>query len=208
MSDLAIRTVAKQRPIMVLNRVVTGVPSVVIDNRGGIRSAVDHLVQLGHDRITYIAGPEASWSDGIRWRALHEFAAELGVRVHRRGPFAPTIDGGMHAADLLREHPAPAVIAYNDQIAIGLMRRLSVLGVRIPGQLSVVGFDNIFAAELVTPGLTTVGAPLRAQGVAAVTNLLAILGGARPRSRQPIVLPTRLVVRGSSAKAAGPGRPE
>jgi len=203
MSDAAIRMVAKQRPVIVLNRAVTDVPSVVTDNRGGMRSAVEHLAQLGHDRITYIAGPEASWADGIRWRALREIAAEYQIRVHRRGPFAPTVDGGTHAADVLRRHPTSAVIAYNDQIAIGLIRGLAAMGGRVPGHVSVVGFDNIFGAELVTPGLTTVVAPLRALGATAVQNLLAIVGGARPRSRQPVVLPTRLVVRGSSAR---PGR--
>jgi DNA-binding LacI/PurR family transcriptional regulator len=95
------------------------------------------------------------------------------------------------------------VIAYNDQLAIGLVRGLTAMGGRVPGYISVIGFDNIFAADLVTPGLTTVAAPLRTQGATAVKNLLAIVGGARPHSSQPVVLPTHLVVRGSSGR---PGR--
>jgi LacI family transcriptional regulator, repressor for deo operon, udp, cdd, tsx, nupC, and nupG len=202
LSDSGIRTVAKQRPLVVVNRAVSGVPSVVIDNRGGVRSALGHLAALGHQRLTYAAGPEASWPDGVRWRALRELAAGFGVHVHRRGPFAPTISGGMQAAEELCQHPTSAVIAYNDQVAIGIMRRLVQLGAQIPANVSVVGFDNIVPAELVTPGLTTVEAPLHAQGKTAIGNLLAGIGGARLRAGRPVVLPSRLVVRGSTA---GPG---
>lgn len=203
LSDSGIRTVAKQRPLVVVNRAVSDVPSVVVDNRGGVRSALAHLADLGHERLTYAAGPEASWPDGVRWRGLRELAGDFGLRVHRRGPFSPTIGGGMDAAEVLCEHPASAVIAYNDQVAIGIMRRLAQIGARIPLNVSVVGFDNIVPAELVTPGLTTVEAPLHALGVTAVGNLLASIGGARPRTGRPVTLPTRLVVRGSTA-APGP----
>ena len=68
-SDSAIRMAAKQRPTVVLNRTVTGLPSVVIDNPRGIRRAAEHLGELGHQAITYLAGPEASWADGMRWRS-------------------------------------------------------------------------------------------------------------------------------------------
>jgi len=91
-------------------------------------------------------------------------------------------------------------VAYNDQIAIGLMRGLRELGARLPEDVSIVGFDNILPAELVTPGLTTVAAPLKAMGATAVSNLLAYIDGAKSGSRQPVVLPTRLVVRESTAQ--------
>src|SRR3954447_6415559 len=68
MSDSAIRMMAKQKPLVVLNRAVVDVPSVVTDNSRGARRAAEHLGGLGHDVITYIAGPEASWADGMRWR--------------------------------------------------------------------------------------------------------------------------------------------
>ena len=92
------------------------------------------------------------------------------------------------------------MIAYNDQLAIGLMRGLASMGVRVPGDVSVVGFDNIFGADLVTPGLTTVAAPLRVQGTKAVKTLLALVGGASSRTGEALVLPTRLVVRDSTAQ--------
>ncbi len=83
MSDSAIRMTAKQRPVVVLNRAVTDVPCVITDNPRGMRRAVEHLAGLGHRRITYVAGPEASWADGMRWRSLREAAVEL--EVHGAG---------------------------------------------------------------------------------------------------------------------------
>lgn len=199
MSDSAIRMTAKQRPMIVLNRHVADVPSVVTDNLHGMRLAVQHLADLGHRTVTYVSGPEASWADGMRWRSLRKAAAESRLRAHRTGPYPPTVAGGSTAAEELGHHGASAVIAYNDQLAIGLVRGLQTTGRRVPQDISIVSFDNIFAAELVTPGLTTVAAPLRAQGHTAVCSLLSALGGAQVSTGRPMVLPTRLVVRGSTA---------
>ena len=199
MSDSAIRMTAKQRPVIVLNRAVADVPCVITDNPRGMRRAVEHLAELGHQRITYVAGPEASWADGMRWRSLREATLELELQARRIGPYPPTVVGGVRAAGELARHPTSAVIAYNDLLAIGLIRALNDLGARIPQDVSVIGFDNIFAAELVTPPLTTVAAPLRAMGVTAVRNLLAIVRGARPRAQEPVSLPCQLIVRQSTA---------
>jgi LacI family transcriptional regulator len=200
MSDSAIRMAAKQRPTVVLNRHVADVPSIVLDNPCGMRLAAEHLAGLGHRTLTYVAGPEASWVDGMRWRSLREAAVEREQRVHRVGPFAPTVQGGREAADRLTGDLPTAVVAYNDQMAVGLMLALQAGGVRVPGDVSVVGFDNIFAAQIVTPGLTTVAAPLRTQGHAAVDAVLASGGSAVPRTGQLMTLPVKLVVRASTAR--------
>lgn len=197
-SDAAIRMIAKQRPTVVLNRDVADVPSVVTDIADGVRQAAGHLAQLGHTGVTYVSGPEASWTDGMRWRSLREAASELGVRIQRTGPCSPTVAGGTKVAEQVDPVSASAVVAYNDQMAIGLIRGLQARGVRVPEDVSVVGFDNTFNAELVTPGLTTVAAPLRALGEQAVRGVLALLSGAPVRTGQPLVLPTRLVVRAST----------
>ena len=199
MSDSAIRMTAKRGPVIVLNRAVAGVPCVITDNPRGMRRAVEHLAELGHQRITYLAGPEASWADGMRWRSLRESAMELEMQVRRIGPVPPTVAGGARAVAEFAANPTSAVIAYNDLVAIGAIRALTSMGARIPRDVSVIGFDNIFAAELVTPPLTTVAAPLGAMGRTAVGNLLAIVRGARPRSEAPVSLPCRLVVRESTA---------
>ena len=199
MSDSSIRMTAKQRPMMVLNRAVADVPSLVTDNPHGVRRAAEHFANLGHRSITYVAGPEASWADGIRWRSLRESGADLQLHTRKIGPYPPTVLGGERAAVELAAKPPTAVLAYNDQVAIGIIRGLTAKGIRIPGDVSVIGFDNIFAADLVTPGLTTVASPLRALGGTAVHNLLAIIKGATSRSSEPIVLPTKLIERASTA---------
>jgi LacI family transcriptional regulator len=200
MSDAAIRMISKQKPVVVLNRAVVDVPCLVTDNSRGARLALEHLAALGHDQVTYVAGPEASWADGTRWRSLREAAADLDLRMRRIGPFIPDVRGGGRAAEQVREQPTSAVVAYNDQLAIGLIRGLTSGGMRVPADVSVVGFDNIAAADLVTPGLTTVAAPLYAQGVAATRHVLAMIEGSRGRTGQPGVLPVRLVVRGSTSE--------
>ncbi len=202
MSDSAIRMTAKLRPMLVLNRAVADVPSLVTDTPHGARRAAEHLAGLGHRTITYVAGPEASWADGIRWRSLRDAAAELGLQTRRIGPYKPNVTGGEQAATDLRRKPASAILAYNDQLAIGLIRGLTAAGIRVPEDVSIIGFDNIFAADLITPRLTTVAAPLHALGSTAVHNLLAIINGARPRATEPMVLPTRLVERVSTARRA------
>jgi LacI family transcriptional regulator len=200
MSDSAIRIAAKQRPVVIVNRAFPDVASVVTDNARGMRRAVEHLGELGHDSLTYVAGPEASWADGMRWRATREACHELELRVRRIGPYPPTVGGGVLAVEDLRKAPTTGVLAYNDLLAIGLIRGLASARVRVPRDVSVVGFDNIFGADFGTPALTTVAAPLTALGTAAVQHLVAQLRGAPPRTGAPMVLPVRLVVRGSTAQ--------
>lgn len=200
MSDAALRTIAKQRPMVVLNRELAGVPSVVTDNPRGMRRAAEHLGGLGHESITYVAGPEASWADGMRWQALREAGHELELGASRIGPFPPTFAGGMQAGAELAAHPPTAVIAYNDLMAIGVVRGLAAAGLQVPADVSVIGFDDTLASRLVTPPLTTVGAPVREMGAAAVRDVLAALHGAEPQSGHAFVLPVRLVVRHSTAQ--------
>jgi DNA-binding LacI/PurR family transcriptional regulator len=210
MSDSTIRMVAKQKPMVVLNRKLPEVPCILTDNGRGVRRAVEHLAELGHDTITYVAGPESSWADGVRWQSLREAAIELDLRVSRIGPCNnPTIHAGVGLAEEVMRQRTTAVLAFNDVLAIGVMKGLKRLRVRIPDDVSIVGFDNVILADIVEPGLTTVAAPLHAQGVTGVTNLIAVIRGAVP-SREPIVLPVKLVVREStgqrSRKSTSPAR--
>ncbi|GAA2411414.1 LacI family DNA-binding transcriptional regulator [Actinomadura vinacea] len=200
MSDSTIRWFSKQRPVVVLNRAIPDVPCVVTDNPQGARRAAEHLAELGHDHITYVSGPEASWANGIRWRSLLEACIELKLKVRRIGPFSPNIEGGETAVEELRRRPTTAVLTYNDLMAIGLIRGLDRLGAKVPADISVIAFDNIVVGEIVTPRLTTVAAPLFAEGAAATKHLLTMIDGAPARTGQPMVLPVRLVVRDSTAR--------
>jgi LacI family transcriptional regulator len=199
MTDSALRMMAKQRPVVLLNRILPEASCVVNDNERGVRRAAEHLGALGHERITYVAGPEASWSDGMRWRALREAAAELELDVRRIGPNEPTVLAGLAAARRVAQADATAVLAYNDAVAIGVMKGLRKLGIGVPDEISVVGFDNIIFDDLVDPGLTTIAAPLYRMGLTGVQNCIALSLGAHP-SQTPLVLPVRLVVRQSTAR--------
>ncbi len=200
MSDSTIRTVAKQKPVVVLNRRLPEVPCLLIDNARGMRRALEHLGELGHTSVTYVSGPEASWTDGVRWQALREAGYELEMKVRRVGPTqSPTIDAGFrHVREILAQ-PTTAVIAYNDVLAIGVIKGLRRLGVVVPEDMSVIGVDNILLAEVVEPELTTVASPLRAQGQSAVRNVVAMVNGAVPTC-EPLLMPVTLVVRGSTAQ--------
>ncbi|WBB67707.1 LacI family DNA-binding transcriptional regulator [Micromonospora sp. WMMD812] len=199
MTDSALRMVAKQKAVVLLNRVIPEASCVLNDAERGIHRAVEHLAALGHDRITYVAGPEVSWSDGVRWRALRDAAAEFALETKRIGPHEPTVLAGFSAAQRLAELDVTAVLAYNDQLAIGIMKGLRKLDIGVPEDVSVVGFDNIIFDELVEPQLTTIASPLYRMGLTGVQNCIAVAQGARP-SGQPLVLPVRLVVRQSTAQ--------
>lgn len=201
MSDAGVRLIAKQLPTFLINRVVGGVPSLVVDQAAGMRKAVEHLAGLGHTQIGYAGGPEASWANGVRWRTLQDTARELHLRVRSFGPFRPTLHGGLDAAAAWAENPTSALICFNDLLAIGAMKGIVDRGLWIPGDVSVVGFDNSFAAQLSIPGLTTGDAPLRYLGEAAVTSILATLRHPHrpvPQDVRPVVIPMDLKVRHST----------
>nr|WP_306238259.1 MULTISPECIES: substrate-binding domain-containing protein [unclassified Ornithinimicrobium] len=197
LSDQELRSLARRVPVVVLNRKVTGLPCVVPDNARGIRRAVEHLGALGHSRIGYLAGPEASWADGMRWRAVRESTLELGLEDVRIGPIHPTVAGGRGAARRVMEQQLSAVICYNDLLAVGVLRGIADLGARVPEDVSVIGFDNTQAAELV--GLTTIASPSVLLGETAVLYMVGLVKGTTQSRDALSVLPVRLVTRQSTA---------
>jgi len=189
--------------LVLLNRLVPGRPSVVVDSAGGMRQAMRHLAELGHVRCAFVAGPRGSWSNRERLRGLRACARAVGAELVTIGPVAPQFASGAAAADRVLQDGATAVLAYNDLVAVGILSRLAELGVRVPDELSVVGFDDIPLATMVTPPLTTVAAPTELAGRAAVEVLLDGLehGAARPAAAVQRLEAT-LVVRGSTAPPA------
>jgi LacI family transcriptional regulator len=185
-----------RQQVVLLHREIPGLASVSADLVGGTHQAVAHLRALGHRRIAFIHGPQASWADAQRTVGLPEVTPA--VEVVQFGPVAPTPEGGVATADLVLASGATAVIAYNDLVAIGVIHRLAARGVRVPEDFSVVGYDDIAVSALVSPPLTTVHVPKHRAGVAAVDLVLRALdvhSGPEPGN---VVLPTHLVVRGSS----------
>ena len=200
--DENLQQVASQRPVVLMNRELPGLASVVLDHEQGCRQIVEHLASLGHRHLVYLAGPRNSWMAKTRWHALRTAAADLGVKADRVGPFTPRVSQGGAAADAALHTRATAIVAHNDLLAIGVVQRLAQRSVHVPDDVSVVGFDDIFAADLCTPRLTTLGGAHAEVGRAAVEILLDVVGPVASRSGLPqVVLPSELVLRSSTSTA-------
>lgn len=198
LSDATLNHLTKRLPVVVLNRRVAGLDSVTPDYEHGMTQAMAHLVEQGVRSVTYVAGPVNSWSDGERWRAARAVGRANGLSVHRHGPYPPTATGGEQAFAEIKEL-TDAVICYNDLIAVGFLVSALRAGVTVPGELSVMGHDDIPLTRFIGGGLTTLVTPKRAQGRAAVERL--IRGIENPSAhRTPVegALPVRLVPRAST----------
>lgn len=195
MTDEDIRGLATRADIVLMSRQLADLPSSVVEHQDGSRQIVEHLVSLGHRRVAYLAGPRASWIGAQRWHAVSAEAERLGVEVTRLGPFLPAVEGGGAAADAAVGNGATAAIAHNDLLAIGVIQRLAKRGVRVPEDMSVVGFDDMFAAGICSPALTTLGGPHDEAARFAVELLL------EGRRNSQVVLPSQLVIRESTGPA-------
>lgn len=189
------------RPVVLVNRRVPSVTSVSPDQQDGTRQIVEHLVALGHQRAIFLAGPPQSWLGGQRWAGISAAARRHHLTVRRLGPYAPSLDGGFLAGEAALADGATAVIAHNDLMAIGALRRLRSRGVSVPGDVSIVGFDNIFGADFCDPPLTTLSDRTEQAGRSAVDLLVALVRDQSRLDREApaeIVAPTTLVVREST----------
>jgi LacI family transcriptional regulator len=197
--------VAHETPVVLVNRLVDGMSAVAFDNAGGMKQAVAHLAALGHRRIAWVGGPASSWSDAERAGGLSAATGAQGLELVAVGHFPPHYDGGVAAADQVVASGATAVIAYNDLVAIGLLARLHARGISVPGDLSVVGIDDIAMSRMAHPALTTVRLPKQQAGRVAVELLLALLDEPEPQSVPTCSeLPVELMVRGSTGVAHHP----
>ena len=199
LSDDDLRAAAARTPVALVNRAVPGIGCVVADYEAGTRQIVEHLAAHGHESVVFAGGPPESWSGRQRWAGLRVAAERLGLEATRYGPFQPTLAGGPAAADAVVARGATAVVCHNDMLAIGLMRRLTKRGVRIPEDVSVVGFDDIFGADFCTPTLTTLAERTEEAGAHAVDVLVRQIP--RRETEEPArVLPTELVARESAGR--------
>lgn len=200
--------VASMQPVVAVDPHVGGstLPTIDSQNFEGARLVTEHLIELGHRRIGFLAGRPDLESARRREAGYRAALEQAGI------PFDPelVLVGGFQEAtaeaparELLSRRPRPtAVFAANDLSAIQTMRTAAELGIRVPDDVSVVGFDNIPESALANPPLTTVDQSIQAQGDAAVRTLLALIDD--PDSNDPrhpihITLPTQLVIRSTTA---------
>lgn len=199
LSGAQIGDLASRRPLTLVNRTVDGIPSVTVDTADGTRQIIEHLASLGHRVIAYLSGPRNSWSNTVRWRALQTATRRMGMSATRLGPFAPQVASGAPAADAAIGSGATAVVAFNDLIAIGALRRFAERGLRVPTDISVVGYDDVFGADFCSPALTTLAAPIEDAGRSAVDLLLERVNVQTGHSvRRQIVLASQLRIRDST----------
>jgi DNA-binding LacI/PurR family transcriptional regulator len=184
-------------------------PAVDADNQAGGRAATQHLLELGHRRIAHIAGPTLEYDAADRRDGYVQALTDWGVvpdpALIWPGGFRP--EHGIAAMKYLLASPQrpTAVFCYNDAVALGAMRAAREAGLRIPQDLSVVGFDDIDLAPFLEPPLTTIAQPKRQMGECAVHMLLDMLAGNPPPPGRH--LPVSLVVRASTATREESGGP-
>jgi LacI family transcriptional regulator/LacI family repressor for deo operon, udp, cdd, tsx, nupC, and nupG len=199
-------------PVVLANRVLDGIPAVLTDGTEATGHAVEHMHALGHREIVYLAGP-TGYSNSMRLRGYRDACARLQIEPVELGPFQARFSAGVRAADLVLATSATAVLAYNDEVAVGVVNRLADRGVRVPHDMSIVGFDDTSLAEMVTPRLTTVRLPMAAAGQAAARMLIEAINGRDGAAPSPLALPAELIVRSSTGPLPPrphermPGRP-
>jgi DNA-binding LacI/PurR family transcriptional regulator len=183
--------------------------NIELDHSLAAHYALEHLKRLGHTRIAIIKGQSFSSDTQVRWRAICKVAAEIGVEIHPRLTVQLEETGlgaepGRVATRKLieRGEKFSAIFAFNDHTAMGAITALREAGITVPGQVSVVGFDDIPGAAIHNPPLTTVRQPLHEMGRVAATELLEMLrGGMQSETPRTIhILPT-FIERQSTAVA-------
>jgi DNA-binding LacI/PurR family transcriptional regulator len=190
---------------------VKGVTNIVLDHRRAAEIALRHLVELGHRKIAVIKGQEFVPDTEVRWNAIASVAQELGVpispklivQIERNSP-SPELGYRVTQELLASRQPFTALFAFNDISALGAMRALDEFGLRVPKDVSVIGFDNIETAAYHIPALTTVEQPLRRMGKMAAENVLRRIS--RPedelsRIAARIVVDPELIVRATTGAA-------
>jgi LacI family transcriptional regulator len=199
-ADLA--ELADVGPAVLIDTPADDLPSVLMSTAEGIAQAVDHLAALGHRGLTYVDGaPAAMFSSLDRRRHLERACRRRGVALTVVGPYLPTFESGVRAADLVVAQEATAVVAFSDQMALGVLRRLGERGVPVGADISVVGVDDIWIAAQVTPALTTIRMPCTAAGAAAARLLVERIEGEGEATT--VTLPTELIVRSSTGPVRG-----
>jgi LacI family repressor for deo operon, udp, cdd, tsx, nupC, and nupG len=201
---------ARKLPIVLACEYLDGdlLPSVAIDNIAAAFDATDHLIRLGHRRVGFINGPAEIILCRDRLRGYQLAMRQLGLSdtagLMDSGCF--DIPSGREAALRLLTKPdrPTAIFCGNDEMAIGAIQAARSLGLRVPSDLSVVGFDNITMAEVVEPALTTIAQPMGDLGRRAMELLLDAMRGEQRSER--IVLPHRIVIRQSCGALGGDGQ--
>jgi DNA-binding LacI/PurR family transcriptional regulator len=196
---------------------VENVTNIVLDHHKAVEAALMHLHELGHRRIAFMRGPRAIPDSEYRWQSIQVVAGEIGLRIDpahviridsagwsmKTGyhPMAPEIGYKPMQALLEKSRDFTAIFCFNDIAAIGAIRALKDAGLSVPGDVSVVGFDDIQSAAYSTPSLTTVRQPLMEMGQRGAQVLLERIANREADYPAEIVMAPEFVVRESTGPA-------
>ncbi|WP_243076705.1 LacI family DNA-binding transcriptional regulator [Microbacterium sp. SS28] len=186
-------------PVVLVNRTLDGAPTIAAEYGTALRALAEHLHDLGHRRLVYLAGVARSASNAARLAALAEFrAAHPDVELTELAS-GVDFDSGAAAADAVLATRATGVLAFNDLVAMGLLSALADRGVRVPDDISITGFDDIPFARYTSPPLTTASVPAADLGARAWQAMTAALAGTDAASS--VRLTPDVVLRGSTGPA-------
>ena len=193
------------------------VTNIVLDHHSAVEQAMKHLYDLGHRNIAFVRGPKAIPDSEYRWESIQQVAREMGLRIDpahvtridttgwsmKTGyhPMAPEIGYKPTQALLEKSRDFTAIFCFNDIAAIGAIRALKDVGISVPNDASVVGFDDILSAAYYTPSLTTVRQPLTEMGQRGEQVLLERIANRDKEYPAQIVMAPELVVRESTGPA-------
>jgi DNA-binding LacI/PurR family transcriptional regulator len=186
-----------------------GVTNVVLNHGHAAELGIGHLYNLGHRRIAVIKGQEFSSDTDVRWNTIHEAARKRNIHIDPRLTVqlveesrSPEVGYAAMKTLLARGEQFTAVFAFNDVSAIGAIRALDEMGLRVPHDVSVIGFDDIYAAAFHNPALTTIKQPLFEMGMLAARTLLDKLADGSGQIPQTLNVEPTLVVRQSTARVS------
>jgi len=180
-------------PAVFVNRPVREHASILFRTATAVADALQHLAALGHTRVAYLGGPSGSWAAGERRSAVRSTSRARGMEVVELTMAEPTFEATAIVVPEIVASGASAVLAFNDQMALGVVAGLTNRGLSVPRDISVVGFDDVPMAAMVAPPLTTISLPTGEVGPVAVAML-----GEGPSTKE---LFGELVIRGSTAHA-------
>lgn len=203
LSDAQIRHFASTKPIVVLNRVVPGIPSIWVDESASIEQVLEDLRRNGHSSLSYMQGPENSWQNVVRLRAATVSSKTHGLELRVLPCAYPVEDRGHRVYKAFLRSPTDAVLTFNDDIAIGFVRYLEEHGISVPEQVSVVGIDDNPIGRFMTPALTTIRIPHAEMGFQAAQMLIDEILHLSDRHATVCSVSTSLIERASTGAAPG-----
>lgn len=190
MSEPDLKRVVMACPVVMINRTITGISSVAADPRDAIDAAVRHLRDTGHRSIAYLAGNANTWSSETRRRLIRTAAYRYDLSVRTVRGFDITVVAGEQAFAQYLKHPTDAVFAYNDRLAIGFIAAARRAGMRVPEDISVIGFDNIDEGHALAAPLSTIDQHADLLGRQAAEALLDQLASENPHVTSQMVSAT------------------